>query len=119
LSLDLPLIICNYKKVELFSNSSYNKEAITTLYEWDEAKRKSNIARHGVDFTVMEALGWDTAIINPDDRTSEPRWVAYGFIGVRLYVVVFTERGDNIRLISLCKANQREETRYGQKHERQ
>ena len=53
----------------------------------------------------MEAFGWDTAIVNPDDRNSEPRWVAYGFIGVRLYVVVFTERGDNIRIISLRKAN--------------
>ncbi len=46
---------------------------MTAIYEWDEAKRKSNIARHGVDFTVMEAFGWDTAIINPDDRNSEPR----------------------------------------------
>ncbi len=91
---------------------------MTVRYEWEEAKRKSNIARHGVDFTVMEAFRWDTAIINPDDRTSEPRWVAYGFIGVRLYVVVFTERGDNIRIISLRKANQREERRYVQEHER-
>ena len=73
---------------------------MTAIYEWDEAKRKSNIARHGMDFTVMEAFVWDTAIVNPDDRNSEPRWVAYGFIGVRLYVVVFTERGDNIRIIS-------------------
>ena len=82
-------------------------------------RRKSNIARHGVDFTVMEAFVWDTAIVNPDDRNSEPRWVAYGFIGVRLYIVVFTERGDNIRIISLRKANRREEKHYGQKHERQ
>ena len=92
---------------------------MAVIYEWDEAKRKSNIARHGVDFTVMEAFVWDTAFVNPDDRNSEPRWVAYGFIGVRLYVVVFTERGDNIRIISLRKANRREEKHYGQKHERQ
>ena len=92
---------------------------MTAIYEWDEAKRKSNIARHGMDFTVMEAFVWDTAIVNPDDHNSEPRWVAYGFIGVRLYVVVFTERGDNIRIISLRKANRREEKHYGQKHERQ
>lgn len=91
---------------------------MTALYEWDEAKRKSNIARHGVDFTTVERFDWETAIINPDNRTSEPRWVAYGFIGVRLYVVVFTERGDNIRIISLRKANRREEKHYGQKHER-
>lgn len=63
---------------------------MTAFYEWDEAKRKSNIARHGVDFTMMEAFGWDTAIISPDDRTSESRWVAYGLIDLRLYVVVFT-----------------------------
>ena len=35
---------------------------MTAIYEWDEAKRKSNIARHGMDFTVMEAFVWDTAI---------------------------------------------------------
>ena len=42
----------------------------------------------------------------------EPRWTARGFIGDVLYSVVFTERGDNIRIISLRRATGREARDY-------
>jgi uncharacterized DUF497 family protein len=35
-------------------------------------------------------------------------------VGVRLYCVVFVDRGDVRRIISLRKANRREEKRYAQ-----
>ena len=43
---------------------------------------------------------------------AEPRWIAIGFIGAVLHLVVFTERGDNIRIISLRKATRREARTY-------
>ena len=39
-----------------------------TYYEWDEVKRKANIAKHGVDFAAMDAFEWNTAVIELDDN---------------------------------------------------
>ena len=84
-------------------------------YEWDEAKRRSNITKHGVDFNAMRAFDWGGAIVQRDDDHDEQRWIATGFIDLRLYVVVYTEPGENrIRIISLRKASKREEISYVQ-----
>lgn len=82
------------------------------MYEWDESKRQANLAKHGVDFADMDAFEWDTAAIDLDEDRAEPRWIGAGFIGAVLYFVVFTERGDNIRVISLRKATKREARNY-------
>ena len=42
------------------------------VYEWDEVKRRSNIAQHGMDFTEMASFAWDTAAGILDDRCEEP-----------------------------------------------
>ena len=86
-------------------------------YEWDETKRESNIRKHGVDFRAMSAFEWDAAQEVFDDRHEEPRWIATGYIGHQLHVVVYTTRGDNVRLISLREAQPRESRHYA-KHER-
>jgi len=44
---------------------------------------------------------------------SESRFIAYGYIHARFAVVVYTMRGDNLRIISLRKANKREVNQYG------
>ena len=84
------------------------------IYDWDETKRAINIADHGIDFTAAENFDWDTAVINIDDREDygELREVAWGFIGERLYTLVFTRRGGRIRIISLRKADKREMKKY-------
>ena len=82
------------------------------MYEWDEGKRQANLAKHGVDFADMVAFEWDTAALDVDEGHAEPRWIAIGFIGAVLHFVVFTERGDNIRIISLRKATRREAHNY-------
>ena len=81
-------------------------------YEWDEAKRHGNAQKHSIDFRQADAFGWDTAIVEMDPRSAEPRFRAYGYVGARLHVLVFTWRQEKIRIISLRKANKREETRY-------
>lgn len=83
-------------------------------YEWGEGKREANCIKHGVDFAAAIWFNWESAILAEDRRRNygEQRRVAIGFIGVRLHVLVFTLRGDAIRLIGLRKANLREVKRY-------
>jgi len=83
-------------------------------YEWDESKRKANIAKHEVDFIAAEEFDWSTAIEVIDDRTNygEERWIALGLIGNRLHIMIYTIRIDTIRIISLRKANKRENEFY-------
>ena len=81
-------------------------------YEWDEVKRRGNIAKHGIDFSAIERFQWSAALIEPDDRHSEPRFRALGYIERRLHTVVYTERGGNTRIISIRKSNLKEEDRY-------
>ncbi len=59
-------------------------------------------------------MDFDTAIYAPDNRYDygEDRTWALGLIGGRLHMLVFTMRGDMLRVISLRKANPREVRRY-------
>jgi uncharacterized DUF497 family protein len=84
------------------------------LYEWDERKRAVNRREHGVDFDDARYFDWETAVITVDDRQDygELRELAFGFIGVRLHAMVFTQRGGNVRIISLRRANHMELNRY-------
>jgi uncharacterized DUF497 family protein len=86
-------------------------------YEWDENKRVANLAKHGVDFIDAKNFDWSSAIETIDDRFNyiEDRWIALGFIGSRLHVIIYTMRGENVRLISLRMANKREKDYYEEK----
>ena len=91
----------------------------TLIYEWDEAKRRSDLSKHGVDFEAMAAFQWESAHVEPDEYQVEQRWIATSFIGLQLYVAVIAEPGDNrIRVISLRKASRREVKLHVQKHRR-
>lgn len=83
-------------------------------YEWDEAKRVANLAKHGVDFDEVHGFEWASAVLARDARKDygEPRFVALGRVGARLCVLVFAVRGEVVRIISLRKANPREVKRY-------
>ena len=86
-------------------------------YEWDENKRIANIIKHGIDFLEAEHFDWSSAIETIDDRDdyNEERWIALGLIDKRLHVLIYALRGNNIRLISLRKANSRERKYYEEK----
>ena len=81
-------------------------------YEWDEEKRRVNQKKHGVDFSKIDSFDWATSTVRQDNRHKEQRFIAVGRIGTRLHIVVFTWRGADIRVISLRKANSREERSY-------
>lgn len=86
-------------------------------YEWDENKRIANIVKHSVDFTSAVDFLWVNACITRDTRKcySEDRYMATSFIGNRLFLMVFTLRGETVRIISLRKANKREEKNHENK----
>ncbi len=83
-------------------------------YEWDNAKRAINLGKHGVDFRDIERFDWGGALIMPEVRHNEQRFVASGFLDGRLHVVVYSRRGTYRRIISFRKANRREERRYAE-----
>ena len=85
---------------------------------FDSAKDALNVAKHGVSLATAAGLDWDTALVWPDHRRDygEPRQVALAPMKSRLWVVVFTDRAECRRIISLRKANLREYLQYEQTH---
>ena len=84
-------------------------------FEWDPAKNRANVAKHGVDFADAVAVFEDSlALTRPDpEARAEPRFVTLGTDGFsRLLVVVFTERGERTRIMSARPATARERKSY-------
>jgi len=81
------------------------------MWDWDEQKRQATLLLRGLDFAMVEKLDLDLAEVCLDTRKDygEARFQARGLIDGRLYVIAFTQRGMNLRLISLRKANKREQ----------
>lgn len=82
---------------------------------FDPAKNAANISNRGLPFQWVGELDWASAVIVEDVRRDygEQRFRVFGYIGERLYAVVFTPRGDAVHVISFRKANGREKTYYG------
>lgn len=85
-------------------------------FEWDETKASSNRMKHGIDFDEAVTVFTDAlAITIPDISHSEgePRFIDIGLSARgRLLVVVYTERSDNIRMISCRTATPAERKEY-------
>lgn len=81
---------------------------------FDPAKNERNIRERGISFQQAAEFDFDTAVYDEDRRREygEKRFIALGWIGIRLCVLVFTYRGESLRVISLRKANSREVRRY-------
>lgn len=83
-------------------------------FEWDEAKRLSNIEEHGVDFEDA-ALIFDNPVIEAEDdreEYGEIRFRALGQCDGAFYVVAYTWRGPNRRIISAWKVDEDGKRRY-------
>jgi uncharacterized DUF497 family protein len=91
-----------------------------TEFEWDEQKRRANIAKHGLDFTDAEELDWDTAAIIPSARGDfgETRLVVLGMHHGHVHVVIVTRRLGRTRIISFRKAKAKEVWRYESEKEK-
>jgi len=85
------------------------------LTEWDPGKARLNAKKHGISFADAVASLEDEGALTMRDPFSddEERWVTMGrdVLG-RVLVVVYTWRGESVRLISARKATARERRRY-------
>ena len=84
--------------------------------EFDPSKGSANRAKHGVSLQEAADMEWDTLLAKPDSRRDygETRMIGYAYIGLRLYCVVYVDRGEARRIISLRKANSREIENYAE-----
>ena len=83
-------------------------------FDWDEKKNDINVRKHGIDFNDVKEIFQNVRMTAVDDRREygETRKISIGLIGNCICVVVYTERADNIRIISVRKANQRERRKF-------
>lgn len=83
-------------------------------FDFDPNKDRFNQEKHGISLSEAAHIEWDTALEKLDDRDDygEDRYRAFGFIGNRLYGVVYVDRNEVHQVISLRKANAREVGEY-------
>ncbi len=86
------------------------------MFEWDESKNSANRSKHGLSFDSVFDFDWDDPVIVDRSRheDGERRFAAIGELCGKLHTVVFTRRGDNIRIISLRRSNAKEENIYAE-----
>ena len=69
------------------------------MYKWDERKNADNLSKHGLSFDDAH-------------RVFSGPCLTFGFLESRLVVIAHTPRGESTRIISMRKANSREEKAY-------
>ena len=81
---------------------------------WDESKRRANLRRHRLDFAGAEAV-FDFPVVAAEDTRSgygEQRMNLLGWLEGRVVHMTYTERGNDLRIISLRKATKHEASYY-------
>lgn len=85
-------------------------------FEWNAAKARKNLRKHGVAFQEASSVFHDPLAVtgaDPDHSEDEDRLVTFGMSSSdRLLVVAHTERGDAIRIINARVATQHERRIY-------
>ena len=83
---------------------------------FDTTKDAVNLEKHGVSLAAAAMVEWEDALTWTDDRRNygEARMCAIAYIGDRLHYVVYVDRAEARRIISLRKANLREVKRYAE-----
>lgn len=87
------------------------------MFEWDEGKRRQNIAKHHLDFRDARSMfdGRD-AVHVPASQGAEPRFITIAAVEGRFYTLVWTWRGIARRFISFRRSRHAEEKAYRQNH---
>ena len=87
------------------------------VFEWDEEKRERNIVRHRIDFVdAVVVFDGRPVITNDSPREGEDRWATTAFIGDWYITVIWTLRGETIRIISARRARNNEKRAYSAIH---
>lgn len=85
-------------------------------YEWDEAKNRKNLAKHGLSFEDAEEVFSGPCVTFEDDRfdDGEERLITLGLLAGRLVVIAHSprEKDEGTRIISMRKGSRREQKIY-------
>jgi len=85
-------------------------------FDWDEGNRDKNLLAHNVSYGECEQLFFNEPVIiltDPKHSQVEPRYAAFGRTDEgRLLIIIFTMRGQLIRVISARDMNRKEKTFY-------
>jgi uncharacterized protein len=81
-------------------------------FEWHEAKRLYPLKDRGLDFRDVAEIFTEPHIVIPARSDTEPRFAAVGAYQGQVITVIFTYRGEAIRLISARRAHRHEERYY-------
>lgn len=89
------------------------------LLEFDDAKSARNVKERGIGFERFAEIDFDSAVTIEDRRRNygEQRLRVLAYIDGRLHVATITPRGERIRVISLRRANKREERTYAKERQ--
>ena len=86
------------------------------ILSWDEAKRSVTLETRGLDFALagqlFDASNFNYTIEDVRRDYGEKRYISFGLISSRLCVVDWTPRGTGRHIISMRKANDREQKSY-------
>lgn len=88
---------------------------MNVAFEWDPAKAQANMRKHRVPFLMACEVFEDTGRLERPEVShdyGEERWIAIGRVERAILFVVFTQRGERIRLISARRAARNEQQRY-------
>jgi uncharacterized DUF497 family protein len=84
-------------------------------FEWDPAKAKANLMKHGVSFAAAAQVFRDTHRVEWEDIRGdyrEERFVTVGEVNAEVLSVAYTVRGDVIRMIPARRASKKEKEEY-------
>jgi uncharacterized protein len=80
--------------------------------EWDEAKREANLVKHGFDFREAWRIVDGRWVTQRSPYPHEERWLLTGPLHGRHVTIVYTMRGELMRIISMRRARVGEERGY-------
>jgi hypothetical protein len=82
-------------------------------FEFDAAKSKANLAKHGIDFEMAQDLWRDVeGLVVLSRYPKEPRKLLIAERDGKLWTAIFTERGDVARIIRVRRSRDNERSVY-------
>jgi uncharacterized DUF497 family protein len=82
-------------------------------FEWDEAKSEWNRAEQGFGFEIVLDFDWDRSTTRASPRGDELRLISIGRTAVGVVAVVWTSRGETVRVISVRRVHEKEARKHG------
>jgi uncharacterized DUF497 family protein len=84
------------------------------MFVWDEAKRRLNLRKHGIDFADAEKIFRGVTFTAEDMREDygEQRFLTLGLLEDQVVSIAHTEQSEEIRIISIRKATKHEARFY-------